>query len=46
MLFQEQAHLTSQRYVSKVMKDLMSHLSTHMQEARITGARGALTLNF
>ena len=28
------------------MKDLMSHLSAYMQEARITGAMGALTLRF
>lgn len=46
ILSQQQAHLPNQCYVSKVMKAFMSYLSAHMREARITVAKGALTLNF
>lgn len=46
MISQKQAHSQSQSFASKVMKDLMSLFSVHMQEFLITGARGALTLIF
>lgn len=46
MISQEQAHLLGRSLASKVMKDLRSHFSAHMQEAWITGAMGALTLIF
>lgn len=40
------AHLLSQSFASKVMKDHRSHFSAHTQEAWIMGAMGALTMIF
>lgn len=46
MISQEQAHVLGRSFASEVTKDLRSHFSAHMQEAWITGARGAVTLIF
>lgn len=46
IISQEQTHLLSPSFASKVMKDLMPHFSAHKQEAWIMGARGALTSIF
>lgn len=42
----QQARFLKRCHGSEVMKDLMSHIGTHMQGAGITGAVGALTLHF